>query len=93
MQDIFLEFDAGYIPGGSPVEPSGVQQGEGREHGQDAEEKVPAESGRHLGDQEGRKVAELQGGEAEEGALGDHDRHLHEQHPAADPQVKQPNFT
>ena len=90
---MFHHIYAGHLLGCCPFEPSRLQQGEGREHGQDEEEKVPAESGRHLRDQEGGKVAELQGGETEEGALGDHDRHLHEQHPTTDPQVTQPNFT
>ena len=80
---------AGHLPGGRPIEPSRLQQGEGREHGQDEEEAVPAEGGRHLGDQEGRQVPELEGGEVEERIVGDHGRHLHEQHTTANPQVAQ----
>ena len=85
---MFHHICSGYLLGRCPFEPSRLQQGEGREHGQDEEEAVPAEGGRHLGDQEGGKVAELEGGEAEERAVGDDDCHLHEQHPAANTQVK-----
>ena len=85
---MFHHICAGYLLGRCSSEPSPVQQGEGREHGQDEEETLPAEGGGHLCDQEGGKVAELEGGEAEEGAVGDHDCHLHEQHSAANTQVK-----
>ena len=78
----------GYLPGGGPFESPSLQQGEGREHGQDEEEEVLAEGGGHLGDQEGGQVAELEGGEVEKRTLGNHDRHLHEQHPTPSTQVR-----
>ena len=77
---------AGHLPGGRATQPQALQQGEGREHGQDAEAQVPSESRGHISHEESCHFAELQGGEAEAGAVGDDGGHLHEQHPAADPQ-------
>ena len=88
-----LRLCTGYLPGGGPFESPGLQQGEGREHGQDEEEEVLAEGGGHFGDQEGGQVAELKGGEVEKGTLGNHDRHLHEQHPTPSPQVRDGDAT
>ena len=51
------------------------------------EEEVLAEGGGHIGDQEGGQGAELEGGEVEKRTLGNHDRHLHEQHPTPSSQV------